>query len=288
MRAAANGGAARMGRHHLSCQSHRAALAALQQLPERLRQRFWDEPVGGQRIVTRLNHPSYDITVRLTVRQGSRVVLETNSGATQPYRLTPGMFTPIDPNQLLDPRNATVGGHYADNGFCLPEGGYEIILQAFDARNRNVPLSEPQRIFTYLSKSQPPIPTFPQDGSCVSESSPTITFSWMDAIATSPATGKKFLLEVFEMPEGFGEDGNFNSDKNAMLLSGAKKVCAEPLEGFITSHVVPVTAGSFVKGHTYVWRVRAFCPSRESVTNKDGTTYGTSDYYENGGYSAML
>ena len=234
-----------------------------------------------------LNHPSYDITVRLTVRQGSRVVLETNSGATQPYRLTPGMFTPIDPNQLLDPRNATVGGHYADNGFCLPEGGYEIILQAFDARNRNVPLSEPQRIFTYLSKSQPPIPTFPQDGSCVSESSPTITFSWMDAIATSPATDKKFLLEVFEMPEGFGEDGNFNSDKNAMLLSGAKKVCAEPLEGFITSHVVPVTAGSFVKGHTYVWRVRAFCPSRESVTNKDGTTYGTSDYYENGGYSAI-
>ena len=234
-----------------------------------------------------LNHPAYDVTIKLTVRQGSRVVLETNSSATQPYRLTPGMFTPIDPKQLLDPRNATAGDRYASNGFCLPEGGYELVLQAFDAHNRNVPLSEPQRIFTYLSKSQPPIPTFPQDGACVSESSPTITFSWMDAIATSPSSDKKFLLEVFEMPQGFGEDGNFNSDKNAILLSGAKKIYAETLEGFINSHIVPVTAGTFLKGHTYVWRVRAFCPSRESVTNQNGTIYGTSDYYENGGYSTI-
>lgn len=234
-----------------------------------------------------LNHSSYQVVVQMTVKQGSQIVMQTRLKEITAYTLTPGIMTSIDPERLFSPASADVEGRYASNGYCLPEGGYEFVFQVFDANHLNVPLSQPQRIFTYLSKAQPPFLTFPFDGSCVSENSTTITFTWMDAIATSPIMDKKFLMEVFEMPQGYESgDDHFNGDKNAMIASGATKVYSAELSGLQMSCEVPVTAGTFVKGRSYIWRVKAFSPKRDNIQNGIAT-YQTSNYYENGGYSAI-
>lgn len=221
----------------------------------------------------------YEFYLQMQVKRGSNILLR----ASAQYQVTPGFVTQLSANALFSRLAEVVVSNprLQDNGYCLPEGAYEFVFQAFDATKRNVPVSEPVYCYAYLSKMQPCRCLFPADNECVNYDRPSITFVWMEPTAALPTANKYYDLEIFEMPESFeGTTG----EADAIVMSTSPIYKEEKLSGNQTMHLVPQSAGLFIKGRSYAWRVRTHFGT-EPYTGND--PYKPSDYIENRGYSKL-
>ena len=216
----------------------------------------------------------YDIQLRMVVRQGNTRYIEASAkphnSVTFSVARDGRMKRLSNAGRLLDPANATISySRYAKNGYCLPEGAYQIEFQAFDNRFPTLPLSEPYTLHVYLGETEPPVPVYPANNTCVPNTSGQITFSWMERTVPHISPTKKYRLQVFEVPAG--------AATNAVAVSEPYKRVDEVVGGTTTFATIQQTAGTFVSGHTYVWRVRSF-----DDADKDNNT---SLRYKNQGWS---
>ena len=216
----------------------------------------------------------YDIQLRMVVRQGNTRYIEASAkphnSVTFSVARDGRMKRLANAGRLLDPANASISySRYAKNGYCLPEGAYQIEFQAFDNRFPTLPLSEPYTLHVYLGETEPPVPVYPANNTCVPNTSGQITFSWMERTVPHISPTKKYRLQVFEVPAG--------AATNAVAVSEPYKRVDEVVGGTTTFATIQQTAGTFVSGHTYVWRVRSF-----DDADKDNNT---SLRYKNQGWS---
>ena len=216
----------------------------------------------------------YDIQLRMVVRQGNTRYIEASAkphnSVTFSMARDGRMKRLSNAGRLLDPANASISySRYAKNGYCLPEGAYQIEFQAFDNRFPTLPLSEPYTLHVYLGETEPPVPVYPANNTCVPNTSGQITFSWMERTVPHISPTKKYRLQVFEVPAG--------AATNAVAVSEPYKRVDEVVGGTTTFATIQQTAGTFVSGHTYVWRVRSF-----DDADKDNNT---SLRYKNQGWS---
>jgi len=216
----------------------------------------------------------YDIQLRMVVRQGNTRYIEASAkphnSVTFSVARDGRMKRLSNAGRLLDPANASISySRYAKNGYCLPEGAYQIEFQAFDNRFPTLPLSEPYTLHVYLGETEPPVPVYPANNTCVPNTSGQITFSWMERTVPHISPTKKYRLQVFEVPAG--------AATNAVAVSEPYKRVDEVVGGTTTFATIQQTAGTFVSGHTYVWRVRSF-----DDADKDNNT---SLRYKNQGWS---
>lgn len=200
------------------------------------------------------NQPkSYKIQLRMVVRQGNRVVLEskTKLGNAMTFDLLrDGLVKRLEgAGRLLDPAYSIINAPgYSNNGYCVNEGSYDIVFQAFDARNPQMALSEPYSFHVYLNESEPVSLMSPIHNTCVGMNTGAITFMWMERTVPLIAQNKKYHFEIREVQEGAVSMENAAETGNI--------VHSEELNSSVTMRVVPITAGKFKVGRTYVWRIQ--------------------------------
>lgn len=220
----------------------------------------------------------YEINLQMQVKQGTKVILKSNSK----YQLRPGIITKLPAAALFSAlSDVDASTKYKENGFCFPEGAYEFVFQAFDARNSKLPVSEPVYFFAYLNKTQPPYCVFPADNACVDYSTQDVNFVWVEPTVAMPTNNKRYALEVYEMPDGF-DPVRDNATSVASSLSPIYS--KDDIDGVTTMHPLHQAAGLFIKGRSYAWRVRTYSVKNRMV-NSESKLYNTSDYVENNGYS---
>lgn len=222
----------------------------------------------------------YDFYLQMQVKQGSNILLS----ASAQYKIAPGFVTQLQANALFSrlAEVKTSRPQIIENGFCLPEGAYEFVFQAFDATKRNLPVSEPAYCYAYLSKMQPCRCLVPADNSCVDYTSPTLNFMWLEPTVAMPSASKKYELEIYEMPQGFDP---IRDNAESLLQSLEPIYTKSDISSDMTMAQVPQTAGLFVKGRSYVWRVRT--RFGEKYTETTTGSYKLSNYIENNGYSKI-
>lgn len=222
----------------------------------------------------------YDFYLQMQVKQGSNILLS----ASAQYKIAPGFVTQLQANALFSrlAEVKTSRPQIIENGFCLPEGAYEFVFQAFDATKRNLPVSEPAYCYAYLSKMQPCRCLVPADNSCVDYTSPTLNFMWLEPTVAMPSASKKYELEIYEMPQGFDP---IRDNAESLLQSLEPIYTKSDISSDMTMAQVPQSAGLFVKGRSYVWRVRT--RFGEKYTETTTGSYKLSNYIENNGYSKI-
>ena len=238
----------------------------------------------------------YDNSLRFSlsvkVKTGNTVVLE--SVTPYPIELSNAnvindlrdyvslLFTPEAEN-----RGVRSKGNYANNGYCLPEGSYEFVFQAFDFYKRNVPLSEPFSMFCYLNQAEPPVAVYPEDGACgvnkaIGLYDNGVQFQWMDPIAYGPSN-KVYEFVLTEKSNSTNLAANMFSEitaENKMMMP----VFSDKVNNN-TFRYVPLSA-NFQKGKEYCWYVIAkgdnitgkkddyYAFKNNGVSNKNCFTYG--------------
>ncbi|MCQ2218942.1 MAG: hypothetical protein MJZ33_10775 [Paludibacteraceae bacterium] len=220
----------------------------------------------------------YEINLQMQVKQGTKIILKSSAK----YKLTPGIITKLPAAALFSAlSDVDASTKYKENGFCFPEGAYEFVFQAYDARNSKLPVSEPVYFFAYLNKMQPPYCVFPADNECVDYSTQDINFVWVEPTVSMPTNNKRYALEIYEMPDGF----DAVRDNAASMASTLTPIYnEEDINGITTMHPLHQAAGLFIKGRSYAWRVRTYSVKNRMV-NSESKLYNTSDYVENNGYS---
>ncbi|MCR5568908.1 MAG: hypothetical protein K6G31_06495 [Paludibacteraceae bacterium] len=178
---------------------------------------------------------------------------------------------------LFSPNNIT--GRYDGDGYCLKEGGYEFVFQAFDGGNARLPLSEPVRIHVYLSQAEPPRIIAPANGECVNYNAP-VNFVWMEGAVTSYNPNRSYRLEIVELPE---QTENF--DAKSYINNNSTKITVEGIPGNLNFYTFQNTAGKLVKGRSYLWRVQLY--DKTQMVSDARTVYSTSSAVANGGYSEV-
>lgn len=216
----------------------------------------------------------YGIIVRMQVKQGTKILIQSNA----PYDLKKGIIMRLSASSLFNSgADVQVGGRFKENGFCLEEGAYEFVFQAFDGRNVNLPVSEPVYLQAFLGKMEPPICLSPANNGCVDYQSQALNFFWMESVVTMPRSDRSYELEIYEMPQDFDE---FTQNPQN-IVSSSSPIYTGSVMGNVNFIQVAQRAGLFVKGRTYAWRVRA----THLIPNT--TTDNTLAYVKNNGYSEI-
>ncbi|MBP5458007.1 MAG: hypothetical protein J6Y37_16080 [Paludibacteraceae bacterium] len=220
----------------------------------------------------------YQVEVRMQVKQATKLLLT----ASAKYNLQAGIITKLPASNLFSALSDVQGStKFKDNGYCFPEGAYEFVFQAFDARNNKLPVSEPAYFFAFLQKAQPPYCLFPADNACVDYTSQSINLVWTEPTVSIPSNGKRYAVEIYEMPDGFDAVRD-NAESIASSLPPVYQ--KDDLNNAVTMHQVFQSAGLFIKGRSYAWRVRTYSV-RNRMLESGNEKYNTSDYVENNGYS---
>ncbi|MBO4334071.1 MAG: hypothetical protein J5875_13045 [Paludibacteraceae bacterium] len=220
-----------------------------------------------------------NFSLSVKVKQGNTVLLE--SVTPNPIMLTnANLINDLREyvQQLFSPTTLRHGGNYAENGYCLPEGAYEFVFQAFDYYKKDLPLSEPFSLFCFLQQAEPPVLVYPEDGACginqaIGLSDQGVQFQWMDPIAYGPSN-KVYEFVLTEKSGGAnlvsGMFSNASSSENPLNM----KVYNENVYNN-TFRYIPATAGILQKGKEYCWHVIA----------KGGNLGGGNTAFKNGGKS---
>lgn len=218
---------------------------------------------------------SYNVGIGMQVYQGSQLKFATKTNHTEV--VTNNTIHNFNLKDLFSPNNIT--GRYDGDGYCLKEGGYEFVFQAFDGGNARLPLSEPVRIHVYLSQAEPPRIIAPANGECVNYNAP-VNFVWMEGAVTSYNPNRSYRLEIVELPE---QTENF--DAKSYINNNSTKITIEGIPGNLNFYTFQNTAGKLVKGRSYLWRVQLY--DKTQMVSDARTIYSTSSAVANGGYSEV-
>lgn len=222
-----------------------------------------------------LKTQSYNVGIGMQVYQGSQLKFATKTNHTEV--VTNNTIHNFNLKDLFSPNNIT--GRYDGDGYCLKEGGYEFVFQAFDGGNARLPLSEPVRIHVYLSQAEPPRIIAPANGECVNYNAP-VNFVWMEGAVTSYNPNRSYRLEIVELPE---QTENF--DAKSYINNNSTKITVEGIPGNLNFYTFQNTAGKLVKGRSYLWRVQLY--DKTQMVSDARTVYSTSSAVANGGYSEV-
>ncbi|MBQ4036402.1 MAG: hypothetical protein II623_13220, partial [Paludibacteraceae bacterium] len=223
---------------------------------------------------------SFDIQLHMTVRQGSQVYLEAQTRANNPITFSlqrDGVIKRLEnAGRLLAPGVAEIKyAKFKENGYCLPEGGYEFVFQAFDNNNPTLKLSAPVSFYVYLNENEPPMLVSPINSACVSNKLGVVNFMWMERSVPMISSSKKFHLVIKEVPEGA-------TDLEMAFNNGQEVFSDDNIPGTLTMKNVPVTAGRFQTGRMYVWKIRAFDNQTPTSANAEN-----NNAYKNNGWSEL-
>lgn len=215
--------------------------------------------------------------VRMKVKQGNTIYLETETSDALRLELNSAqMINKLEPQVLFDPLNLRILKNldYRNNGWCLPEGGYEFVFQLYDYYKGTLPLSEPVTMYCYLQQAEPPIGILPDDGDCVSPAMGGVQFQWITPIAMGPQNRAYALL--------IKEVGAQNNEAKMFSEYSAGNKSGEIQQTIYNNEFafIEKTSGNFVEGNKYLWRVKAVdLSSSDARADKDYYAY------KNGGYS---
>jgi len=199
-----------------------------------------------------MTQPNYRFALKLTVKQGNSIYLQSDVSQLSvgnDFKVNPGVATIIFGTHLNNIFSAPMlkqPKNYETNGFCLPEGYYEIIFQAFDANNTTLPVSDAASTFVYFQKGRPPYPVTPAYGACINENTQVINFTWTDETANL-RTNKRYRLEIFEIIDSV----SFQSITTRQLPIITQEYIMSSF------YMMSVIAGTLQKGKSYAWRVQA-------------------------------
>ncbi|MCQ2208694.1 MAG: hypothetical protein MJZ34_00210 [Paludibacteraceae bacterium] len=212
-------------------------------------------------------HLQFNIIIRMTVKQGNSI---RKTYVSQPMEIHSKGAQILELKDMFDEiRNET--GEY-----CFEEGAYEFVVQAFDATNQNLPLSEPSSVMTYLNLSTPPICLFPLNGECIDASvTQNINFSWMESSAAAPSTDRKYELIICEVPELY-EDKELSSTSMQRIVKDPSMMIFKKVVNGLQQFEI-VNTSSLMKGYSYVWCVRVYNESHDDDKQQ---------YFKNQGWSA--
>lgn len=218
-----------------------------------------------------MTQPSYQLRLHMIIELNGGVVMRTSSAFRPlPIELSPGIPTVISGGDMapyVDSRNIEFIGISREDyerTRSLPEGSYQITFVAYDYRRGDVQVSNIATSAYLLTRSEPPLISFPACGSHIPQRTPQqLSFSWMSLNSPSPGSGEvAFELSMFETrPEG--------RDANDIVLT------TQPVFTVVTDAAQYVYGPGdplLIDGMRYVWRVRAF--------DKTGR-----DAFRNNGYS---
>lgn len=223
-----------------------------------------------------LKKANYPIEISMKVMQGSQLKFASKTNHQEFVR--PNEIHTFNLKDLFSSTNIT--GKYDADGYCLKEGGYEFVFQAFDGNNPKLAISEPVRFFAYLSQSEPPRLISPADGECVNYQAAAINFVWMESTIGYFNANRAYRIEVFEVPENME-----NYDQQAIINSNPTKFTIEGINGNLNFHSYTNTAGKLIKGRTYLWRVQVYDKNRNISDGKN--VYTSANQFANGGYSKV-
>lgn len=218
----------------------------------------------------------YNIGISMKVMQGSQLKLASKTNHVESVRANE--IHTFNVKDLFSAAN--ISGKYDGDGYCLKEGGYEFIFQAFDANNPKLALSEPVRFFAYLSQSEPPRLISPADGECVNYQAAAVNFVWMESTIGGFNPNRAYRIEVFEIPENME-----NYDQESFINSNPTKFTIENIDGNINFYSFANTAAKLIKGRTYLWRTQVYDKTRNLTDGKN--IYSSSAQFANGGYSKV-
>lgn len=222
-----------------------------------------------------MNMKSYNVGIGMKVYQGSQLKFSTMNNHTE--LVTPNTLHTFNVKDLFTPAN--VVGRYDGDGYCLKEGGYEFVFQAYDGGNAQLPLSEPVHFFAYLSQAEPPRPIAPANGECVSYNAP-VNFVWMEGAVTSFNPNRSYRIEIFELPENMEK-----TDAKSFISTSSTKFTIDNIPGNLNFYTFQNTAGKLVKGRKYLWRVQLYDKTQQVSDGRE--VYSSSSMVANGGYSEV-
>ena len=139
------------------------------------------------------------------VRYNGSIVLEMTSDPTtfQPgvytyrsFRDAPRVRFPGGQNALLQNLDSELRRRIIDNG-RLPEGEYEVILEARPADPTRLISSLPGRAIVSARVAKPPVLIYPSNGAIVTELTPQ--FSWSPATGVPGGTVVQYVVRIVEM-----------------------------------------------------------------------------------------
>jgi TANFOR domain-containing protein len=235
-------------------------------------------------LVTALNTSSSPKQIRfvLTMKGDNGISFSTNPN----YK--PGSPLILNPGQqkIFHSNNTELSDYFSSNNLqyygidkntliqtdVLPEGNYEICIQAFDY-NSNQALSgeSPAGCFTIpIHYVDPPVVIYPQcDMEIPALPMQSILFSWSPP-ATHPQ-GLKYEIEIKEIPITSnplsGKSNNLNPNdvlKNQAFPSLYKNTIQ--VNTFNYTAAMP----KLIQGRKYVWRVRAISTSNKATFKQNG------------------
>ncbi len=221
---------------------------------------------------TQLDYPDIELYLKATItgENGIKIATEEGYKPSQPillqrgktYRLTADNISDAFSENHINTTGITLNELL--NGAGLPEGGYQICVQAFDFKtDRPISSEEPigcSNIFT-ITNLEPPIIVTPQCGdNCPSPIAQMVNINWtIPAGALSPLS---YRLEMIEIPENSQLD-----PREAFETSGYPYFYEESTrinQTILTSQKVTLT-----NGYTYAFRVKAEDPlEKMNIRNK--------------------
>lgn len=232
--------------------------------------------------ISRYDKP-LNFSLSVKVKLGNTVVLEsvtphaiklTNANLINDLQSSVReLFSPA-----ADNKGVYCSSSYRENGYCLPEGVYEFIFQAFDYYKKSMPLSEPFSMFCYLNQAEPPVLVYPEDGACginsaIGLSDLGVQFQWMDPIATGPSNKMYELVLTEKSSTSNLVSGMFSNTSNSETPLNMP-VYNEKVHNN-TFRFVPATSGILQEGNEYCWYVKA----------KGGNLTDGNTAFKNGGKS---
>ena len=206
-----------------------------------------------------MSKPDYRFSLKFTVKQGNRVVLQTNPfqiNYDNEFTVRPGMATTISGKQLENTFKSINHPKSGEN-LCLPEGYYELVFQAFDAYHTSLPVSDLASTFVYFQKGLPPFLIAPADGDCIQENSALVSFTWAEQVI-APRSDKRYLLEIYEDNGAVSPQHIHQSQLPVISVNNL----------VVPAYFLPVTAAGIHSGNVwgdtlaankrYLWRVKAY------------------------------
>jgi hypothetical protein len=247
-----------------------------------------DYPGDGQKVrITLVNTSGKTLDVRflgsLTGDNGVSIKTLPNYRPIMPLTLPPGskVLSRTDLEGLFDLNQIEVEGMDKNTlyrGFPLPEGNYQLCVQAFDNRTSQ-PLSAQFPLgcstFFTLKAVEPPILISPLcDGEVTPTTPQAVVFTWTPPAGVSPAQ-VDYTLRIVELPQ-IDVDPNVFIDQIVLPKTGLE------VKNLRTStFLYGPTAPPLTVGKRYAWRVQAIDRSGKLNFQNDGKspvcvfTYGS-------------